>query len=173
MTAAQVGTAIALLALNGIPGPQTRFTSPVVNAGFDVVACVAQNVGGQPVVVVAELYDEAGALADSGEAEVAPGRTVEIADSAAIPSGYCRFVIDADPATVRGYLRLRQATGETLALFPSFGVRPGQGGLSESVTPPLRIISMTDQLACVAQNLSDVTADVDTESPARRPPHRQ
>ena len=132
MTAAQVGTAIALLALNGIPGPQTRFTSPVVNAGFDVVGCVAQNVGAQPVVVVAELYDAEDAIADSGEAEVAPGRTVEIADSAALSFGYCRFVVDADPATVRGYLRLRRAAGETLALFPSFGVRPGQGGLQRA-----------------------------------------
>src|SRR6188474_226622 len=126
MIAAQVGAAIALLALNGIPGPQTRFTSPVVNAGFDVVACVAQNVGAQPVVVVAELYDEAGALADSGEAEVAPGRTVEIVDSAALRRGYLRFAFGCDSATVPGYLRLRQATGETLGLCPRLGGRPGQ-----------------------------------------------
>jgi hypothetical protein len=131
MTTAPVGTLVALLALGGHAGTQTRFTPPVVNAGLDVIGCVVQNVGTQPVVVAAELYDEAVAVADSGEAEVAPGRTVEIADSAAISSGYCRFVFDADPASVRGYLRLRRATGQTLALFPSFGVRPGAGGPSE------------------------------------------
>ena len=163
MTAAQVGTAIALLALNGIPGPQTRFTSPVVNLASTWSAASRRTSAGNRWSSWPSCTTKRSRSPTAARPRCAPGRTVEIADSAVISFGYCRFVIDADPATVRGYLRLRRATGETLALFPSFGVRPGQGGLSESVTPPLRSISMTDRLACVVQNLSDVTADVDTE----------
>ncbi len=161
MNLVQIGTAVTLLVLDGLPGPQTRFSPPVLNPGLDVIGCIAQNVGGQPVTVAADLHDDEGAIVDSGTVVVPPGRTVEIADSAAIPSGYCGFAFDADPETVRGYLRLRQAAGDTLALFPSFGVRAGPGATSETVTPPLRSISMAEEIGCLVQNVSDETVDVD------------
>ncbi|MGH7786209.1 MAG: hypothetical protein ACRERC_05045 [Candidatus Binatia bacterium] len=162
MTAIQISAAVAIMAVNGLVGPLTQYTSPVVNPGLELIGCVAQNVGGQSVPVAATLYDDEGIPIDSDAEEVGPGATVEIANSV-LPSGYCSFTFDADSDTLRGYIRLRKATGETRALFPAFGLRDGPGGsVVVTTTPPLRSIG-SGQLACVIQNLGAATAEVDSE----------
>ncbi|MEO8602004.1 MAG: hypothetical protein ABI629_05455, partial [bacterium] len=154
------GEVLALLVFGGIPGPQEQCTPPLINAAPDVRVCVAQNIGTQAVVVAAELRAANGSVSD--RVEVPPGRTVEIAHSAAGASGYCAFSFDADPASVRGYIHRRPPGGSTRALFPAFGVRRGVAGPLQASTPPLRSIG-ADVFGCMLQNLSSVTAEVDTE----------
>jgi hypothetical protein len=158
-----LGALATLLLLNGIVGgPRTTWTPPVINGSFDVVGCAAQNLGGQPVMVEAELRDDEGVVIDSDQEEVPPGRTVEIANSV-LPSGYCRFSFAADSETLRTYIRVRLATGPTQALFPAFEVRSeGVPVGTTTTTPPLRSIG-DGEIACVVQNLTERNVDVDVE----------
>lgn len=160
MTGGSLAALAALLIVDGVPGPQERFTPPVFNPTLEVIGCVAQNLGGQAVRVEAELRDDDGGLGDGATAVVPAGRAVEIA-GAALPSGYCRFRFDADADTVRTFLRLRRAAGPTLTLFPSLARRAGPGGPSLRVSPPLRSLG-DGGLACVVQNVADEGIEVET-----------
>lgn len=161
MTTAPIAALTALLTVAGIIGPQTRVTPPIINPALDLIGCVAQNLGGHPIAVEADLHNHEGTVVQSAMQMVPAGRAVEIA-AASLPSGYCTFRFDDDPETLRAFVRLRGPSGETLALFPSFHRRGAAAGAWLTVTPPLRSLG-DGNLACVVQNVAAATLEVDTE----------
>jgi hypothetical protein len=159
-----LATQMAMLTVGGVSGSGETFTSPVFNdIGSQVIACIAQNVGIEPVLVTAELRGANGAAIDGREAVVPPGRTVELVGSMDVGSGYCAFTFDADPQTLRGYVLVRSPAGDTIALFPHFTVRRGGVGLVRRMSPPLRVAMGPHILGCMVQNLSGETVPVDVE----------
>lgn len=165
MNATLINSALAVVISGGSPtGPIETFSSPLSHPGGDVVACIVQNLGEQAVTVDAVLRRPNGSAADSGQADVPPGRTIEIASSGDDSVGlHCTFNFDADPDTVRGYIHRRpSAGGDTLALFgSSAAVRSGEIVKTVMISPPLRSIN-TEILACLVQNLSDEAVEVET-----------
>ena len=158
-----VAYGLALLALQGIPGPRTTYTSPVVNPAPGQLLCLAQNAGTVPVMVEAELFGADGSLADSGSDTVPPGRTVELAIWNGPGLGYCAFHFDADTDTLRGYIHRGPPGGDTRALFPDFSVRRGMDVDTVATTPPLRSLAAGVVFACLVQNVSDRSVEVETE----------
>ena len=163
MIAAQIAAGLALLALQGIPGPRTTYTGPVVNPAPGQLLCLAQNAGTVPVMVEAELFGADGSLADSGSDTVPPGRTVELAAWNGPGLGYCAFHFDADADTLRGYIHRGPPGGDTRALFADFSVRRGMDVDTVATTPPLRSLAPGVVFTCLVQNVSDVAVEVETE----------
>lgn len=156
--------AIAIAAMLSAAGAAAQsFTPPLRSTSGDILACVVQNLGPDPVAVHATLFDSSAPI-DSGDADVAPGTSLEVlATTADVTRGYCRFDIPGSPSSVRGFIHLRNAAGgdvsHALAAAPT-----GVGALApvETVSPP--VINIGEQIGCVVQNLGgdavDVTADI-------------
>jgi hypothetical protein len=89
-------------------GVQT-FTPPIRSTEGNRIACLVQNLGEASVAAHALLRSTTAPM--ENEMAVAPGATAALIETTAEKlNAYCRFEIQADPATVRGFIALNDAT---------------------------------------------------------------